>query len=131
MGTGKIMNQPRKLHTPALAGYASETTLTPLFHEMIATFEEIEERGYCEVDGIQCKAPTKAVVVADTPFVWKCTGRGCASGSGSFWTCKVCVCTCFRASSGDAHGHGPPCVASGERRLLSAWLKQGRGWLML
>ena len=32
---------------------------------------------------------------------------------------------------GDAHGHGPPCVTSGERTLLSAWLKQGRDWLML
>ena len=83
MGTGKIMNQSRKLHTPMLAGCASETTLTPLFHE-------IEERGYCEVDGIQCEAPIKVVVVADMSFVWKYTGRGCASGSGSFcWTCKA------------------------------------------
>jgi hypothetical protein len=32
---------------------------------------------------------------------------------------------------GDAHGHGPPCVTSGERTLLSARLKQGRDWLML
>ena len=32
---------------------------------------------------------------------------------------------------GGAHGHGPPCVTSGERTLLSAWLKQGRDWLML
>jgi hypothetical protein len=32
---------------------------------------------------------------------------------------------------GAAHGHGPPCVTSGERTLLSAWLKQGRDWLML
>jgi hypothetical protein len=59
MGTGKIMNQSRKLFTPVLAGCASETTLMPLFHEMIATFKEIEERGYCEVDGIQHEAPIK------------------------------------------------------------------------
>jgi hypothetical protein len=110
MGTGKIMNQSRKLRTPVLAGYASGTTLMPLFHEMIATFKEIEERGYCEVDGIQRKAPIKVVVVADILFVWKCTGRGRASGSGSFcWTCKVCACTCVRASS-TAHlnTHPPP-----------------------
>jgi hypothetical protein len=36
-----------------------------------------------------------------------------------------------RSDVGDAHGHGPPCVTSGERTLLSAWLKQGRDWLML
>jgi hypothetical protein len=29
-------------------------------------------------------------------------------------------------AAGAAHGHGPPCVTSGERTLLSAWLKQGR-----
>jgi hypothetical protein len=32
---------------------------------------------------------------------------------------------------GDAHGHGPHPIANDERALLSAWLKQGRGWLML
>jgi hypothetical protein len=32
---------------------------------------------------------------------------------------------------GDAHGHGPYPIANGERALLSAWLKQGRDWLML
>jgi hypothetical protein len=32
---------------------------------------------------------------------------------------------------GDAHGHGPYPITNGERTLLSAWLKQGRGWLML
>jgi hypothetical protein len=34
--------------------------------------------------------------------------------------------------NGDAtHGHGPLAIAPGERILLSAWLKQGRDWLML
>jgi hypothetical protein len=33
--------------------------------------------------------------------------------------------------AGDAHGHGPYPITNGERTLLSAWLKQGRGWLML
>ena len=32
---------------------------------------------------------------------------------------------------GDAHGHGPYPITNGERTLLSAWLKQGRDWLML
>jgi hypothetical protein len=32
---------------------------------------------------------------------------------------------------GDAHGHGPYLITNGERILLSAWLKQGRDWLML
>ena len=34
-------------------------------------------------------------------------------------------------SPGDAHGHGPYPITNGERTLLSAWLKQGRDWLML
>jgi hypothetical protein len=32
---------------------------------------------------------------------------------------------------GDAHGYGPYPITNGERTLLSAWLKQGRDWLML
>jgi hypothetical protein len=32
---------------------------------------------------------------------------------------------------GDTHGHGPYPITNGERTLLSAWLKQGRDWLML
>ena len=32
---------------------------------------------------------------------------------------------------GGAHGHGPYPITNGERTLLSAWLKQGRDWLML
>jgi hypothetical protein len=32
---------------------------------------------------------------------------------------------------GDAHGHGPYPITNSERTLLSAWLKQGRDWLML
>jgi hypothetical protein len=32
---------------------------------------------------------------------------------------------------GDAHGHGPCPITNSERTLLSAWLKQGRDWLML
>ena len=35
------------------------------------------------------------------------------------------------APGGDAHGHGPYPITNGERALLSAWLKQGRDWLML
>jgi hypothetical protein len=31
----------------------------------------------------------------------------------------------------DAHGHRPYPITNGERKLLSAWLKQGRDWLML
>ena len=34
-------------------------------------------------------------------------------------------------AAGDAHGHGPYPITNGERTLLSAWLKQGRDWLML
>jgi hypothetical protein len=36
-----------------------------------------------------------------------------------------------RKRPGDAHGHGPYPITNGERTLLSAWLKQGRDWLML
>jgi hypothetical protein len=35
------------------------------------------------------------------------------------------------AMMGDAHGYGPYPITNGERTLLSAWLKQGRGWLTL
>jgi hypothetical protein len=94
-GTGKGMNQSRKLYTPMLAGYASETKLMPHFHALVSTFKEIEERGYCEVDGVQYEVPIKVVVVADMSFVWKYTERGCASGSGSFcWMCKVSMYVC-------------------------------------
>jgi hypothetical protein len=36
-----------------------------------------------------------------------------------------------RSFVGDAHGHGPYPITNSERTLLSAWLKQGRDWLML
>jgi hypothetical protein len=32
--------------------------------------------------------------------------------------------------TGGAHGHGSLAVIRGERALLSAWLEQGRDWLM-
>jgi hypothetical protein len=37
----------------------------------------------------------------------------------------------FMRGMGDAHGHGPYPITNCERTLLSAWLKQGRDWLML
>jgi hypothetical protein len=42
-----------------LAGYASETELIPCFHKPVAAFKEIEERGCCEVDDMQCEVPIK------------------------------------------------------------------------
>ena len=56
----------------------------------------------------------------------------------------VCVCVCVfiglndttiqpmtSGPVGDAHGHGPYPITNSDRTLLSAWLKQGRDWLML
>ena len=37
----------------------------------------------------------------------------------------------LKPPAGDAHGHGPYPITNSERTLLSAWLKQGRDWLML
>ena len=46
-------------------------------------------------------------------------------------TAKEGVFTEVPRTNGDAHGHGPYPITNGERVLLSAWLKQGRDWLML
>jgi hypothetical protein len=89
-GTGKCMNQSRGLYTPILAGCASESVIMPHFHDVVAAFREIEEKGCVQVDGEEYEVPIKVVVVADMSFVWKCVDRGRAAGAGSFcWACKV------------------------------------------
>jgi hypothetical protein len=89
-GTGKAMNQSRSLCAPTLAGRAKEDELMPHFHDLVAAFKEIEDRGFVAVDGVECEVPTKVVVVAEMSFVWKHAGRRSASGSGCFcWLCKV------------------------------------------
>ena len=53
-------------------------------------FKDIEDKGHCEVDGVEYEVPIKTVVVADMSFVWKYAKRGNACGAGSFcWLCKV------------------------------------------
>jgi hypothetical protein len=89
-GTGKTMNQSRSLYTPMLAGYAKEDEVMPHFHDLVAAFKEIEDRGFVVVDGEEYEVPIKVVVVADMSFIWKYVGRGSAAGSGCFcWLCKV------------------------------------------
>jgi hypothetical protein len=78
-GTGKCTNQSRGLRAPMLAGRASETAIMPHFHGVVEAFREIEERGCVVVDDVEHEVPMKVVVVADTPFVWKCAERGRAS----------------------------------------------------
>jgi hypothetical protein len=84
-GTGKCVNQSRGLHTPTLAGRASETVVMPHFHGLVAAFREIEERGCMVVDGVEHEVPIRVVVVADMSFVWKRAERGRAAGSGCFF----------------------------------------------
>jgi hypothetical protein len=70
-GTGKAMNQSRSLYTPMLAGYAKEDEVMPHFHDLVAAFKEIEDRGFVVVDGEEYQVPIKVVVVADMSFIWK------------------------------------------------------------
>jgi hypothetical protein len=73
-----------------LAGYAKEDEVMPHFHDLVAAFKEIEDRGFVVVDGEEYQVPIKVVVVAGMSFTWKYAGRGSASGSGCFcWLCKV------------------------------------------
>jgi len=46
------MNQSRNLYSPAVAGYTDEKSMMPYFEELVAAFVDIEQKGYCTVDGI-------------------------------------------------------------------------------
>jgi hypothetical protein len=65
--------------------------MMPYFEELVAAFVDIEQKGYCTVDGVQYPIYIRCVVVADMAFLHKYLGRG----GGSAKT----ICFCFMCSS--------------------------------
>jgi hypothetical protein len=49
--TGKTSNQSRNLYTPAVGGYVDEEHIMKYFDRMVVCFRDIQDRGYCVVDG--------------------------------------------------------------------------------
>ncbi len=80
-GTMKEINQSRQLYTPAVAGYVNE---------MEAAFRAIEERGYCEVEGIRYPVFINVIIVADMAYLHKYQRRGDGS--------HACISFCFLCS---------------------------------
>jgi hypothetical protein len=89
-GTMKSSNQSRNLYTPAVAGYVNESYVMKYFDEMVAAFVEIEQRGYCVVDGIQYPVHIDVIVVADMAYLHKYLKRGGGS--------HACTNFCFLCS---------------------------------
>jgi hypothetical protein len=88
--TGKTSNQSRNLYTPAAAGYVDETHLMKYFDLMVASFREIQERGYCVVGTERHEVFIDVVVVADMSYLHKYLRRGGGSHS--------CTNFCFLCS---------------------------------
>ena len=87
--TMKTSNQSREMYTPAVAGYVDEGHIMPYFKAMVAAFDEIEEQGYCVVDGISHTVYICVVVAADMCFLHKYTGRGGGSHASTHF-CFLC-----------------------------------------
>ena len=86
------MNQSRTLYVPAIAGYATESELMPLFEQLVELFVEIEQAQYITVDGTRYdNVFIKVLVVADMMFLHKFTQRGgCCASTTHF--CMFCSC---------------------------------------
>ena len=86
------MNQSRTLYVPAVAGYATESELMPLFEQLVELFVEIEQEKYIIVDGTRYdNVFIKVLVVADMMFLHKFTERGgCCASTTHF--CMFCSC---------------------------------------
>ena len=91
--TGKTMNQSRNLYSPAVSGYKDEKNMMPYFEGLVAAFVDIEQKGYCTVDGVQYPIYIRCVVVVDMAFLHKYLGLG--GGSAKTKT----ICFCFMCSS--------------------------------
>jgi hypothetical protein len=91
--TGKTMNQSRNLYSPAVSGYKDEKNMMPYFEGLVAAFVDIEQKGYCTVDGVQYPIYMRCVVVADMAFLHKYLGLGVGSAK------TKTICFCFMCSS--------------------------------
>jgi hypothetical protein len=89
-GTMKDSNQSRQLYTPAVAGYVNEGYVMRYFDEMVAAFRVIEQRGYCEVEGLTYPVFLNVIVVADMAYLHKYLRRGGGS--------HACTNFCFLCS---------------------------------
>ena len=89
-GTMKTSNQSREMYTPAVAGYVDEGHVMQYFDAMVASFRDIESRGYCVVDGQRHEVFIDVVVVADMAFLHKYLRRGGGS--------HACTHFCFLCS---------------------------------
>jgi len=86
-----IGNQSRNLYIPAMGGYTDESTLMPLFEELVEIFVEVEKQKYCVVDGKQFEVHIDVKIVADMMFLHKFTERGGCCASTTFF-CMFCSC---------------------------------------
>jgi len=86
-----IGNQSRNLYIPAMGGYTDESTLMPLFEELVEIFVEVEKQKYCVVDGKQYEVHIDVKIVADMMFLHKFTERGGCCASTTFF-CMFCSC---------------------------------------
>ena len=89
-GTMKTSNQSREMYTPAVAGYVDEGHVMKYFDAMVASFREIESRGYCIVEGQRHIVFIDVIVVADMAYLHKYLGRGGGS--------HACTNFCFLCS---------------------------------
>lgn len=85
------MNQSRTLYTPAIGGYSTESDMMPLFEELVDYFVEIEQQGFCVVDGKEYEVFIKVLVIADMMFLQKFTGHGGGCASTTHF-CMFCSC---------------------------------------
>ena len=88
--TMKTSNQSREMYTPAIAGYVDEGHVMKYFDAMVASFREIESRGYCVVNGERHEVFIDVVVVADMAYLHKYLKRGGGS--------HACTNFCFFCS---------------------------------
>ena len=98
------MNQSRTLYVPAVAGYATESELMPLFEQLVELLVEIEQEKYIVVDGIRYENVfIKVLVVADMMFLHKFTERGgCCASTTRF--CMFCSCMSKFCHEGEPGG---------------------------
>ena len=75
-----------------MGGYTDESTLMPLFEELVEIFVEVEKQKYCMVDGKQYEVHIDVKIVADMLFLHtKLTERGGCCATTTFF-CMFCSC---------------------------------------
>jgi hypothetical protein len=74
-----------------MGGYTKESDMMPLFEQLVDYFVEIENQGFCVVDGKEYEVFVKVLVVADMMFLHKFTRHGgCCATTTHF--CMFCSC---------------------------------------